>query len=112
MAISLSTEHEIKLFFNKWWQITNQQLQTVTQGQIQIQNDPPLDILLASPIGLALLRIAETTENQPLWSQAEAKAILADCDTLQSWINQTTFSQQTPDAFWRTPLGYLILGAR
>ena len=112
MAISPTIEHEIQLFFTSWWNTTNQQLQTATQGQIQIQADPPIGIFLSSPLGLALLHIAETTENQPPWSQAEARLILANCDTVQSWINRTTFTQQTPDAFWQTPIGYLILNAR
>ncbi len=112
MTINPITENEIKLFFTKWWNTTNQQLQLVTLGQIQIQADPPLDLLLSSPIGLALLHLAETTENQPLWSQTEARIILSECETVQSWINQTTFAQQTPDTFWQTPIGYLILNAR
>ncbi len=77
MTINPITENEIKLFFTKWWNTTNQQLQLVTLGQIQIQADPPLDLLLSSPIGLALLHLAETTEKQPLWSQTEARIILS-----------------------------------
>ncbi len=112
MALSSIAENEIRKFLIKWWTAVNQQLQTATQNQVQLQQAAPIDQLLASDLGQALLRIVEIADTQPLWSQTTAKAILADAEKVEAWLFQTSFTQHPSESFWNTSVGFYLLSAR
>ncbi len=111
-TISMIAENEIKAFLTGWWKAVNQQVQAATGNEIQIGKDVPLDLLLASEIGQRLVRIAAAAENQAPWSPQNAQAILADCDSFEAWLNQSTTIHHTPEEFWNTPVGHMVLRAR
>jgi hypothetical protein len=110
--ISETAENEIKALLASWWTAINQQLAAATGNEIQIGKDVPLELLFASEIGQCLVRIAEAAENQMPWSPDTAQAVLADCDVFEAWLNQTPVAHRTPEEFWNTPIGYLVLQAR
>lgn len=110
--ISETAENEIKALLASWWTAINQQLAAVTGNEIQIGKEVPLELLFTSEIGQCLVRIAEAAENQVPWSPDTAQAVLADCDVFETWLNQTPVAHRTPEEFWNTPIGYLVLQAR
>ena len=111
-AISTPLENEIKTFLARWWTAVNQQIAAATGNEIQIGNDAPLELLFASEVGQRLVRIAAAAENQESWSAETAQAVLADCEAFEAWLNQTPAAHRTPEEFWETPIGYLVLQAR
>jgi len=110
--ISETAENEIMALLAGWWTAINQQLAVATGNEIQIGKDVPLELLFASEIGQCLVRIAEAAENQMSWSPDTARAVLVDCDAFEAWLNQTPVAHRTPEEFWNTPIGYLVLQAR
>jgi len=111
-TISLTAENEIKALLANWWTAVNQQITLATGNEVQIGTDAPLDLLFASEVGQRLVRIAEAAENQTPWSPETAQAVLADCDAFEAWLNQTPVAHRTPEEFWDTPIGYIVLQAR
>ena len=110
--ISAEAENEIKALLASWWTAVNQQLAAATGNEVQIGPDAPVDLLFASEVGQRLARIAEAAENGVNWSADRTQAILADCAVFEAWLNGTPLTQRTPEEFWNTPVGYLILRAR
>ena len=111
-TISAEAENEIKGYLTNWWITVNQQLSEATGNFIQIGQEAPVDLLYASEIGQRLIRIAEAAENRIPWSPEAAQAILADCSAFEAWQNQSPIAHQTPDEFWNTTVGYMVLNAR
>ncbi len=111
-TIGVVAENEIKAFLAGWWKAVNQQVEAATGSEIQIGKDAPLDLLLASEIGQRLVRIAAAADNQTPWSPQNAQAILVDCDSFEAWLNQSTTIHHTPEEFWNTPVGHMVLRAR
>lgn len=110
--ISIAAENEIKAYLVKWWTAVNQQLSAATGNSIQIGTEAPVDVLLASEVGQRLVRIAEAAENLISWSPEAAQSILADCAAFEGWLNQSPIEHRTPEEFWNTPIGYMVLKAR
>jgi hypothetical protein len=110
--ISTAAQKEIEAYLVFWWKAVNQQLALVTDCAIQIGQEPPLDTLLASEVGQRMVHIAEAAENLLEWSPERAQSILADCDAFETWQNQAPLTHHTPEEFWNTPIGYILLKAR
>ena len=111
-AISVLAENGIKALLSSWWTAVNQQLATATGNEVQIGTQAPVDLLFASEIGQRLVRIAAAAENQTPWSPETAQAVLADCNAFEAWLNQTPVAHRTPEEFWNTPIGHMVLLAR
>lgn len=111
-TISTATENEIKAYLAGWWISINQQLGAATGNAIQLGQEAPLDVLMASEIGQRLVRIAEAAEGLLEWSAERAQSILADCNAFEAWQNQAPITHRTPEEFWNTPVGYMLLKAR
>ncbi len=111
-SISTTAENEIKTYLVKWWASVSQQLGQATGNSVQIGQDAPVEVLFASEIGQRLVRIAEAAENLVPWSPEAAQAILADCAAFEAWLNQSPVVHQTPEEFWTTPIGFMVLKAR
>ncbi len=111
-SISTNAEAQIKAYLANWWLAVNQQLAQATGNAVQIGLEAPLDVLLASEIGRRLERIAEAAEGLATWSPEAAQAILADCAAFEAWLNQSPIPHQTPEEFWNTPIGFMVLKAR
>src|SRR5512142_1253811 len=106
--ISETAEQEIKKLLINWWTAVNTQLAAATGASVQI-GDAPVDLLFGSEIGQRLVRIAEVaesvTEHEDMqdiypWSEKMAGKILADCEAVETWLNQWPVFHKTPDAFW------------
>ncbi len=111
-TISAGAEKEIMALLASWWAAVNQQLAAATGNEVQIGPEAPLDLLFASEVGQRLARVAEAAENGANWSADRAQSILADCAAFEAWFNGTPITHRTPEEFWNTPVGYLILRAR
>ena len=111
-TISAAAENEISAYLATWWTSVSQQLGAATGNLVQIGDEAPVNVLIASEIGQCMVRIAEASENQITWSPEVARSILADCNTFEAWLNQSTINQRTPEEFWNTPMGYIVLKAR
>ncbi len=122
--ISATAEQEIKTLLVNWWTAVNTQLAAATGATIQI-GEAPVDLLFGSEIGQRLVRIAEVAEaisaaesspngaQEALpWSEEKAAQILADCENVEAWLNQGPVFHKTPDAFWASPVGFMILCAK
>ncbi len=120
--ISATAEQEIKTLLVNWWTAVNTQLAAATGSAVQI-GEAPLDLLFGSEIGQRLVRIAEVaeaiatgeTESAPEscpWTEERAAQILADCEAVETWLNQGPVFHRTPDAFWASPVGFMILRAK
>ncbi len=118
--ISTTAELAIKTLLADWWTAVNTQLVAATGAAVQI-GEAPVDLLFGSEIGQRLVRIAgvaeaiglaETNQREYPWTEALASQVLEDCEAVESWINQGSVFHTTPDAFWTTPVGYMILRAR
>jgi hypothetical protein len=118
--ISATAEQEIKTLLVNWWTAVNTQLATATAEKVQI-GEAPVELLLGSEIGQRLVRIAEAAEavaaaeGNPeayLWSEIRASQILQDCEAIETWLNQGPVFHKTPDAFWVSPVGFMILRAK
>jgi len=119
-SISAVAEQEIKTLLVNWWTAVNNQLAAVTGESVQI-GQAPVEMLFASEIGQCLVRIAEVAgaieaaearqEAYP-WSEGLANQVLEDCEKVEIWLNRGPFFQKTPDSFWSTPVGFMILRAR
>ncbi len=109
--IKPQAEKEIKKLLTGWWASVNQQLLAATGSQVQI-GEPPVDLLYSSEIGQRLVHIALAAQHDLAWTADEARAIVADCEAFEHWLNQTPFTSKTPEEFWKTPVGYLVLNAR
>ncbi len=114
--ISTSAELEIKTLLVNWWAAVNTQLAAVTGAAVQIGN-APVDVLYTSEIGQRLVRIAELAEAITVaenrheaypWHEALAAQILEDCETVENWLGNHTHQ----DAFWTSPVGFMILRAK
>ena len=110
--ISTTAETEIKAYLVKWWKAVNQQLGQATGNSVQISQEAPLEMLLASDIGQCLVRIAEAAEGLIGWSPEAAQSILADCGAFEAWFNQSPIVHHTPEEFWNTSVGFMVLKAR
>ena len=122
--ISATAEQEIKTLLVNWWTAVNTQLAAATGATVQI-GEAPVELLFGSEIGQRLVRIAEvaeaidaaeaapegTQESYP-WSEELAGQILADCEAVETWLNQGPVFHKTPDAFWTSPVGFMILRAK
>jgi len=111
-TISAAAENEIRAYLTNWWNAVNQQLGAATGNLVQIGDDAPLDTLIASEIGQRMVRIAEAAENRISWSPEAAQSILTDCNAFEAWLNQSPMIQRTPEEFWNTSMGYMVLKAR
>lgn len=118
--ISAAAEQEIKTLLTNWWTAVNAQLAAVTGHAVQI-GEAPVDMLFASEIGQRLVRIAEVAEavaaaesQQKVypWTAKRATQILEDCATVEAWLNQGPIVHKTPEAFWASPVGFMILCAK
>ncbi len=122
--ISETAEQEIKKLLVNWWTAVNTQLAAATGAAVQI-GEAPVELLLGSEIGQRLVRIAEVAEavaaaegtpeaaqDAYAWSEKLAAQVLADCDAVEAWLNQGPVFHKTPDAFWTSPVGFMILRAR
>jgi len=118
--ISATAEQEIKTLLVNWWTAVNTQLAAATGATVQI-GEAPVDLLLGSEIGQRLVRIAEVAESIDAaeakqesypWSEELAGQILADCEAVETWLNQGPVFHKTPDAFWTSPVGFMILRAK
>ena len=110
-AISRTAEYEIKKLLASWWTAVNQQLSAVTGSVVQI-GEAQVDVLYASEIGQRLVRIAAASEGLLPWTDKNAAKIMADCHAFEEWLNQTPITHKTPEAFWATPVGYMVLRAQ
>ena len=110
--ISATAEQEIRAYLNLWWTAVNQQLSQATGNAVQIGQEAPLDMLFASEIGQRMVRIAEAAEGFISWSPEAAQSILADCSAFEAWLNQSAVVHHTPEEFWNTPIGFMVLKAR
>jgi hypothetical protein len=111
-GISTTAENEIKALLASWWTSVNQQIAAATGNEVQIGQDVPLELLFDSEVGQRLVRIASAAENLVDWSPQTAQNIRADCEAFEAWLNQTPVAHRTPEEFWNTPVGYLVLQAR
>jgi len=111
-TISATAQNEIKAYLVKWWTAINQQLSEATANSVQLGPEAPVDMLFASDVGQRLVRIAEAAENLISWSPDTAQSILADCNAFETWLNQSPITHRTPEEFWNTPIGYMVLKAR
>jgi hypothetical protein len=118
--ISATAEQEIKTLLANWWTAVNTQLAAATGSAVQI-GEAPVDLLFGSEIGQRLVRIAEVAEAitaaesaQESLPRSEARTaqILADCEAVETWLNQGPVFHKTPDAFWASPVGFMILRAK
>jgi hypothetical protein len=115
--ISATAEQEIKTLLVNWWTAVNTQLAAATGAIVQI-GEAPVELLFGSEIGQRLVRIAEVAESIDAveakqesypWSDELAGQILADCEAVETWLNQGPVFHKTPDAFWTSPVGFMIL---
>jgi hypothetical protein len=133
--ISATAEQEIKTLLVNWWTAVNTQLAAATGSAVQI-GTAPVDLLFGSEIGQRLVRIAEVAEGITdaatavatdaalaadaaaarqgtlSWSEDLANQILADCEAVETWLNQGPVFHKTPDAFWASPIGFMLLRAK
>jgi hypothetical protein len=118
--ISAVAEQEIKTLLVNWWTAVNTQLAAVTGASVQI-GQAPVELLFNSEIGQRLVRIAEVNDaiaaaeaaQKPYpWCEERAQQILKDCEQVEAWLNQGAVSHKTPDAFWTSPVGFMILRAK
>lgn len=118
--ISAAAENEIKTLLVNWWTAVNTQLAAATGAAVQI-GDAPVDLLFGSEIGQRMVRIAEIAAAVDAadakgeafaWSEKKAARILEDCEAVETWLNQGPFVHKTPEAFWASPVGFMILRAR
>lgn len=108
--ISETAEREIRALLTSWWMAVNEQLAAVTGASVQI-GEAPVDMLLTSEIGQRLVQIAKASEGMLEWTPETATGVAADCQAFQAWLNQTPITHRTPDEFWTTPVGYMVLRA-
>ena len=106
-----TAEFEIKKFLGEWWLAVNRQLAAAT-GSLPEMGDAPLELLYASEIGQRLAHLAAAAEGQLPWSGETAREITEDCRAFETWLNQTPLTHKTPEEFWATPLGFMVLRAR
>ncbi len=110
LQITQTAEREIKSLLASWWTAVNQQLAAVTGASTQI-GDAPVDLLYASEIGQRLVHIAAAAEGALEWDETTAHGIVEDCHAFEAWLNQTPITHKTPEEFWATPVGYMVLRA-
>ncbi len=108
--ISETAEREIRALLTNWWMAVNEQLAAVTGASVQI-GEAPVEMLLTSEIGLRMVQIAKASEGLLEWTPEIAAGVTADCHAFQTWLNQTPITHRTPDEFWTTPVGYMVLRA-
>jgi hypothetical protein len=109
--IRAESERAIKTLLVNWWTSVNQQLAAATGKSVQI-GEAPVDVLYNSEVGTRLQRIAAAGENSVSWSKPKADSIISDCDLFEAWLKNTPFMTKTPEEFWKTPVGYIVLNAR
>ena len=110
-TIRTESEAAIKTLLVNWWTSVNQQLLAATGTAVQI-GDAPVDILFGSEVGTRLQRIAKAAEGGIPWSSTNADSIITDCDLFEAWLINTPFITKTPEEFWKTSVGYIVLNAR
>jgi hypothetical protein len=120
MQIRGSSEQEIKTLLTNWWQAVNNQLAAATGSSVQI-GDAPVNVLYDSEIGQRLQRIAQVSEaidaaeakdrSHP-WKPELAKQIREDCEVVEAWLNQGPVFHRTPEEFYASPVGFMILRAK
>ncbi len=118
--ISTTAQLAIKTLLVGWWTAVNTQLAAATGAAVQI-GEAPVDVLFGSEIGQRLVRIAgvaeaieqaEKSQGDYPWTEKRARQVQEDCEAVEAWLNQGPVFQKTPDAFWTSPVGYMILRAR
>jgi hypothetical protein len=109
--ISEKAEQAIKDLLINWWTAVNNQLVEATAGAVTI-GEPDVDDLFESEIGQRMTRIAEAAEGQLEWDPQTAWNILEDCRLFEEWLVQTPLTAKTPEEFWITPVGFMLLCAR
>ena len=109
--IRIESEKAIKTLLVNWWASVNRQLAAATGKTVQI-GDAPVEVLYHSEVGTRLQRIAAAGENRVAWSKVRADSIIRDCDLFEAWLINTPFMTKTPEEFWKTPVGYIVLNAR
>lgn len=109
--INAASEQAIQNLLSDWWAAVTRQMAAAAGSAVQL-GDMPLDTLRASEVGQRLMRIAEAAEGQIAWSAESAAAILQDCAQFETWLNEAPIVHRTPEEFWQTPIGYMVLQAR
>jgi hypothetical protein len=118
--ISAAAQQAITALLVDWWTAVNTQLCAATGASVQI-GAAPVDLLMASEIGQRLVRIAAVAEaleaaeaRQEALPLADELAgqMLEDCAAVEAWLNQGPVSHKTPDAFYTSPVGFMILRAK
>jgi hypothetical protein len=46
------------------------------------------------------------------WTEKKAAEIVEDCEAFEAWLNGTPVTHRTPEEFWNTPVGFIVLQAR
>jgi hypothetical protein len=111
VQISSEAEGEIKNLLVNWWAAVNQQLGAAT-GETILLGEAPVDLLYTSEIGQRLVRIAQAAEGSLRWTEKKAAEIVEDCEAFEAWLNGTPVTHHTPEEFWNTPVGFIVLQAR
>jgi hypothetical protein len=111
MQISPEVECEIKTLLENWWAAVNQQLGAAT-GETVLLGEAPIDLLYSSEIGQRLVRIAQAAEGFLRWTEKKAAETIEDCEAFEAWLNGTPVTHRTPEEFWNTPVGFIVLQAR
>src|SRR5512146_1273734 len=119
-GISATAEQAIRTLLVDWWTAVNTQLAAATGATVQI-GEAPVELLLGPAVGQRLVRIAEVAEaieaaetQQAASPRADERArqILEDCEAIETWLNQGPIFHKTPDAFWTSPVGFMVLRAK
>jgi hypothetical protein len=111
MSIKAESEQAIKTLLVNWWKSVNQQLAAATGKAVQI-GEAPVEVLYTAEVGQRLQRIALAAEGNMPWSEANADAVVEECNLFEAWLTNTPFMTKTPEEFWKTPVGYIVLNAR
>jgi hypothetical protein len=109
--ISRQAESDIKELLANWWQAVTQQIRRATSQEFLLGN-AQVDALYLSEIGQTLVRIAQAAEGLLEWSEKSAAQIQTDCDAFEAWLNQSPIAHKTPEEFWSTPVGFMVIQAR
>lgn len=109
--ISEKAEKAIKTLLESWWAAVNEQIDAATGAAVRI-GEAPMDILFASEVGQRMVRIAQAAEGLLEWDPDTAWRIFEDCNDTEKWLTKTPIIQKTPQEFWSTPVGFMLLCAR
>jgi hypothetical protein len=119
-GISATAQQAVQTLLVNWWTAVNTQLAAATGATVQI-GEAPVDLLLGSEIGQRLARIAAVAEALDTaeakqeafpWAAERSAQIMEDCAAVETWLNQGPVFHKTPDAFWTSPVGFMVLRAK